>query len=143
MEKIKKIIKTLFIVFLGVIFSLYLITLFNPYVKILYDTDTQSFYLSFYQKILSEEKFEILLQRLLDSNDIETIESIGYFCNEKKLCSQIKKLKLKEKELNNFKNDTVWKTQIDFSYSRGSNVLFFKENQTFKNNIYELNIKCN
>ena len=143
MEKIKKIIKTLFIVFLGVIFSLYLITLFNPYVKILYDTDTQSFYLSFYQKILSEEKFEILLQRLLDSNDIETIESIGYFCNEKKLSSQIKKLKLKEKELNNFKNDTVWKTQIDFSYSRGSNVLFFKENQTFKNNIYELNIKCN
>ena len=141
-KKKKKVFFVLTTVVFSTILVMYLVQLSNPYAYILSDTENQFKKITLYKKILPESKFNILVNKLLQSNDIRTINTVAYFCNENVLCNQIQALEQKTNELYQIPADSTWIITINNSHTRKSsrNMLDLPNNINY--NLKLLKTKC-
>ena len=128
----------------GLIFLfLFLKGAFNPYQTVLRSgTDDQYNSISFFYKILSKDNFSHLIDKLIESKDVRTINSVSFFCNEKVLCEKVPILEQQILKFQNYPRDTTWVIKINSSTSRESNRGMLDLPNSLAKNLEELKSKC-
>jgi hypothetical protein len=142
-KKKTRMILRVFIALIMLLFVIVGIRLTNPYRVIIADDLLEPYVaLRFYDQILSKPSFLKLIERLLRSNDIRTINVVARYCNDEKKCNTLPVLMSQAHILYQFPQDSIWTIDIDFSYSRTSSRKMLDLPSNLQSNIEKLRNNC-